>query len=272
MKSEIANRKSQIANRFFVGTSGFSYADWVGHFYPPGMKKGDWVQYYSLRFNALEINYTYYRLPSRRTMQSLVDKCEGRVRFAVKLTEVFTHSRTAGEPEAAAFLEGIAPLAESGTLGPLLAQFPYSFKPDAESRSLIAAVVDRFKPFRVVVEIRNAAWISQDFFSFLKGIGAGFCCVDEPRIHGLLPPLNVVTAAPAYLRFHGRNAAKWWHHDRPEQRYDYLYSPDELREWVPRIRRMADESPEVYVFFNNHFEGKAPTNAQQLVEALAEAP
>ncbi|MBM4355209.1 MAG: DUF72 domain-containing protein [Deltaproteobacteria bacterium] len=255
-------------SKVFVGTSGYSYPDWVGPVYPPGMPKTDFLTHYAERFDAVEINFTYYRMPTRATLSAMAEKAGGRIRFAVKLTDVFTHARTAGEAEVVEFLRAVEALADRDVLGCLLAQFPWSFRPSDEAREHLRRLAADFAAHPLVVEVRNRAWVSMDFFSFLREIGAGFCCVDEPPLKGLLPPLEVVTSPVAYLRFHGRNAAKWWQHERPEERYDYRYSRDELAPWIPRIRRMQKNAAEVYAFFNNHFEGKAVANATDLLEML----
>ncbi len=254
-----------------IGTSGFSYGDWVGPVYPAGTKKTDFLALYAERFHALEVNYTYYRMPTAETMRRLVDKSHGGVRMAVKLTDLFTHKREYGPADVVAFGEAMEPLADSGILGCLLAQFPYSFKPSVEARAWLEALFDQFTAFPLVVEMRHHRWADDRFFDFLRQRRVGFCCVDEPRLPGLLPPLDVVTSPVAYVRFHGRNEAKWWEHDRPEERYDYLYPSEELREWLPRLRRMAEHSQELFVFFNNHFEGKAVQNAEQLLALLSQA-
>ena len=247
----------------YLGTSGYSYPDWVGPVYPPGTAKSDYLRHYAERFGAVEVNFTYYRMPTRATLAAMADKAEGRVKFAVKLTDVFTHARTARQAEVVEFLRAVEPLADRAVLGCLLAQFPWSFRPSEEARDHIRRLAADFSAHPLVIEVRNRAWVSMDFFAMLKEIGAGFCCVDEPQVQGLLPPLEVVTSPVAYLRFHGRNAAKWWKHERPEERYDYRYSRDELAPWIPRIRRMQKAASEVYVFFNNHFEGKAVANAAE---------
>jgi uncharacterized protein YecE (DUF72 family) len=253
----------------YIGTSGFSYADWDGHFYPEGTKKADYLLHYSKFFRTVEINYSYYTLPTAKSMALMLDKSNGTVRFAVKLTRVFTHERTGGPQEVSRFLAAVEPLARAGVLGCLLAQFPGSFRPTAEAGRQIEQVASWFGEHPLVVEVRHASWGHPRFFEFLRERGVGFCCVDEPQLPGLLPPTEHVTSPTAYVRFHGRNAAKWWRHERPEERYDYLYSEAELAEWVPRIRRMAAAARETFVFFNNHFEGKAVANAVTLAEMLS---
>lgn len=251
-----------------VGASGFSYVDWVGPFYPAGTRKGQFLEYYAEQFNALEINYTYYRLPTAGTMARLVEKSAGKLRFAVKLTDLFTHGRRYTPADVIAFGNAMEPLAEAGVLGCLLAQFPNSFRPTRPAWRYLKELVAQFKSFPLVTEFRHSTWVNDAFFDWLSEKEIGLCCVDEPRLPGLLPPLDTVTSPIGYVRFHGRNEAKWWQHDRPEERYDYRYREEELQEWVPRLQQMATKAEELYIFFNNHFEGKAPDNARELLAML----
>ena len=117
----------------------------------------------------------------------------------------------------------------------------------------------------VVVEFRNSRWLEGDTtFDLLRSLEMGFCCVDEPRLKGLMPPVSVATTPVAYVRFHGRNAQKWWRHDHAWERYDYTYSQDELMDWVPRIQSLAEDSEVVYLYANNHWEGQSVGTARQL--------
>ena len=255
--------------RLFAGTSGFSYADWVGPVYPPGTRKSDFLSHYSLLFNSVEINYTYYRMPTLATMSSLVDKSQGRICFTAKLTGLFTHERSAQPDDATRFLEAMRPLTERRLLGCLLAQFPGSFRPHPKAGDQIVRLREMFGEVPLVVEVRHRAWSHPRFFEFLRANDLGFCCVDQPALKELVPPLEEVTSATAYLRFHGRNADKWWKHDRPEERYDYRYENREMAQWVPRVKRMLGQCDQLFVFFNNHFEGKAVDNARQFLVLLS---
>ncbi len=252
-----------------VGTSGFSYDDWVGPVYAPGTPKAKMLEQYPERLGGLEINYTYYRMPTARSMESLAERSRGRLRFAVKLTDLFTHKRTATEDDVAAFRDAMTPLEARDSLGCLLAQFPYSFKASKRNLRYLEAVLDAFRPLPVVVELRHARWLHPGLFSFLRDRGAGFCNVDEPRLEGLLPPTARATSPVGYVRFHGRNAEKWWEHEEGWQRYDYLYTRAELEEWVPRIRQIMEETETLFVFYNNHFRGKSVENAIDLLDLLA---
>ncbi len=120
----------------------------------------------------------------------------------------------------------------------------------------------------MVVEFRNAAWVNQPTFDLLRSLGLGFCSVDEPRLRGLVPPVAVATDPLAYVRFHGRNAAKWYQHQEAWERYDYVYTEDELREWVPKLWELDATAPLTLVYFNNHFGGQAVRGARDLGQLL----
>ncbi len=252
----------------FIGTSGYSYDDWVGPVYPPGTQKRDFLRHYKDHFDACELNFSYYRIPSGRTMQGILDKSEGRITFTVKASKELTHERKDPAPAAEAFIQGVRPLSEADRLGCVLAQFPYSFHHGPKQEKFVEELVDMLAGLPLVVEFRGRDWIRGETFSWLRSLGAGFCCVDEPRLKGLIPPLDQVTSDVGYVRFHGRNAEKWWRHDQAWERYDYLYSQEELQEWVPRIRKMAKEAQKLFVFANNHYQGKAVTNAKNLQDLL----
>ena len=252
----------------FIGTSGYSYADWVGPVYPPGTKKGDYLHHYKELFSACELNFSYYRIPSAKTMQGILNKSDGRVTFTVKASKEMTHERKDPAPAAKAFLAGVKPLCDAGKLGCILAQFPYSFHRGPKQEKYVAELVKMLEGLPTVIEFRGRDWIRDETFEWLRSLGAGFCCVDEPALKGLIPPLDEVTSQIGYVRFHGRNANKWWKHDQAWERYDYLYSQKELEEWIPRIRKMAREAKNLFIFANNHYQGKAVTNAQNLQDLL----
>ncbi|HUW08157.1 MAG TPA: DUF72 domain-containing protein [Anaerolineae bacterium] len=251
-----------------IGTSGFSYKDWVGPVYPEGLKKADWLRFYSheLGFRACELNFTYYRLPDPRTLERMADKVPEGFLFTVKATRTLTHQREqATRQELARFLEGVHPLLARQKLGCVLAQFPYSFPATPQNRDFLRWMRDGFGELPLVVEFRNSRWLVEESFALLQELGLGFCCVDEPRLRGLIPPIARATSSQvAYVRFHGRNAEKWWKHDEAWERYDYSYSDEELHEWVPKINNLAKEADMVYCFTNNHWEGQAVSAARQL--------
>jgi uncharacterized protein YecE (DUF72 family) len=250
-----------------IGTSGFDYEDWRGAFYPETVPRKNWLRYYAQRFPTLELNFSYYRMPSSKQLASMLERSEGRIEFAIKAHRSMTHERTATDGDLGEFKEALKPLREAEKLGAVLAQFPYSFRQCEENRTYLKRLVDRLgQP--LVVEMRRSDWAKDPIIDWLGRLGVGYCCVDEPRIKGLMPPLAVATTSPAYVRFHGRNAEKWYTHDRPEERYDYAYTPGELKEWVDKLKELDQKTGKVLVFFNNHFQGKAVDAAVALDRLL----
>jgi uncharacterized protein YecE (DUF72 family) len=250
-----------------IGTSGFDYDDWRGAFYPADLPKSRFLEHYAAHFRALELNFSYYRMPTAAQLESMVKRTSGEVTFAVKAHRSMTHERTAGERDVAAFVEAVRPLREARVLGAVLAQFPQSFHQTEENRAHVKRLADGLGA-PLVVEMRREDWAARPLLDWFGRIGVGFCCVDEPRLEGLMPPLAEATARPGYVRFHGRNAAKWYVHDRPAERYDYRYAERELAEWTPKIRELERKAGDVLVFFNNHFQGKAIDGARALSRML----
>lgn len=253
----------------FIGTSGFSYRDWVGPFYPAGTRQAGMLAFYARRFDALEVNFTSYRLPAPGQLVSMAERCGGRVTFSVKAWQGMTHTGEATAADFAAFRAALDPLAAAGVLGAVLLQFPWSFRPGEAGRARVLDLAERLRPLPLVAEFRHRSWVREETFRFLRREGIGFCCVDEPQMDGLLPPTAVATGPTACVRFHGRNAAQWWRHEDPKERYDYLYAREELAAWVPRIRGLDRVAAKTFVFMNNHAEAKAVQNAEMLREMLA---
>jgi len=261
-----------------VGTSGFSFDDWRGAVYPERLPRAQWLPYYEqhLGFNALELNYTYYQMPVPRTLEGLVRKTTHHFRFAVKTHRSMTHDilqhhrPLTDHPSAfEAFREGITPLAQSGRLSCVLAQFPYAFRNTPEARAYLERVMDRFREIPLVVEFRHRSWVSPDTLERLRARQVGVCSVDEPQHANLMPWVGEVTSALRYVRFHGRNAHAWFGTSTAE-RYDYLYSDAELRELRTRLMPHPPSVQQALVFFNNCHAGAAAKNALRFKELLRE--
>jgi uncharacterized protein YecE (DUF72 family) len=249
-----------------LGTSGFSYADWVGNFYPVGTRKEQMLELYARRFDTVEINSTYYRLPGKKTFESFARRVGSSFRFSVKLPGDITHK---GQLQMTrAFVEVVAPVVEAGKLACVLAQFPQAFKNTQEHRRYLADLASSLPSLPLVVEFRDSSWQLPAVETYLRSLKLGSTCVDEPALPGLMRPVARATGEIAYVRFHGRNEAKWYEHERSEERYDYLYSRSELEEWVQRVHRLEQEAQDVYIYFNNHSAGKATTNAADFAEML----
>lgn len=257
-----------------VGTSGYSFPDWVGTVYPTGSKAPDLLGYYAGLFDTVEVNSTYYRVPSPRTFDGMLKKVPRDFTFVVKLPREVTHEREKIESVIQPFLDGIKPLEEAGQLGGLLAQFPYSFRAEQASLDHLGRVADAFlSPARPVsVEFRHARWYQEATYEALRKLGLGFVNVDLPRLKDLPGPSNVWTTPLAYYRLHGRNAENWWEQPTPSHRYDYLYSENELEDWALRVEQAAKATTTCYVFANNCHLGQSMVNALQLRRRLTVRP
>ncbi len=252
-----------------IGTSGYSYRDWVGPIYPKGLPSKEWLPYYAREFDTVEINSTYYRVPSPQMMAALVSKVDPRrFVFAVKVPGEMTHDRGKFAETVAPFLAGIRPMQEAECLGTLLAQFPYSLPRKGEDALAHLGKLREAIPneIPVHVEFRHTHWYRPDVVDFLRDQNLGFVNVDLPPLPNLpQEKTGIVTNGIGYFRFHGRNAAKWWQHAEASERYDYLYSDEELAEWVPTIEQAARGSKMTFVFMNNCHMGKSVRDAVKLL-------
>jgi uncharacterized protein YecE (DUF72 family) len=273
----------------FIGTSGYSFADWVGPFYPPGTKSGEFLNYYATQFGCVEVNSTYYGIPEPRVLANMEKKTPAGFRFIVKLNQAMTHEYATDPALYAKFLDVVAPLKAAGKYHGLLAQFPWAFRRDERSKAHLERLRERLPDEPLWVEFRHDSWMHPKLPSWLAERSLGYCAVDEPALPGLVPPVTHVTNGVGYVRFHGRNATHWWntagrgsgavaagaHQTAPlprvrgdQLRYDYNYSERELMEWVGKINDLAKQAKQTYLFFNNCHAGQAARNAKLMEELL----
>jgi uncharacterized protein YecE (DUF72 family) len=262
-----------MAAKLYVGTCGYSYAEWKGTFYPEKIKATDMLPFYARHFGAVEIDATYYRVLGAKTFASMAARTPDDFRFAVKVPGTVTHAAGAEvvHPDAAAWLDGVQPLVESKKLACGLLQFPSGFKPEPRNEAYLRKVCEALGAVPLVVEFRNRKWQTNETLTLLSELGVSWTNVDEPQFRTLLRPGADVTASLAYVRFHGRNYEQWWSGDNAT-RYEYLYSQEELTPWTDRIIDLAAQPKvrEVYAYFNNHRRGNAARNAEMLEELLRE--
>ena len=277
-----------------VGTSGWSYPSgkgtWNGIFYPvPGSRargkgKFDELAFYAEHFDTVEINSTFYRVPSPATAKSWARRTPRHFEFSLKLYQKFTHPTmfqeatgddpwSLGERDVDEFRAAIDPLASSNKLGALLAQFPPSFKNDADSRAYLEWLLERFRGYMLAVELRHRSWSDDpaETLEMLNAFDAAWAQIDEPKFRvsirqNLLPNVR----AFYYLRLHGRNAAQWWKHDTSEDRYNYLYSPAELKPFADAAQTASRSVKKAYLYANNHFSAKSVANAAILKHQLGQ--
>lgn len=251
-----------------AGTSGYSYSDWKGNFYPEDIKEGDMLEFYSNHFNFTEINSTYYRMPNYFLFKNITKKVPEGFMFTVKSHGSFTHERNASKEDAVNFIDALKPAMEEKKLGCVLFQFPYSFHNTPQNMDYLRKIKDIFEDIDLVFEFRNFGWTRQEVMEFLINSKIGWVSVDEPDINGLIRPVAAVTSDIGYIRFHGRNKEKWYNHSKAYERYDYLYSEEEIKEWIPRIRYIEKGSKITFVAFNNHFRAQGAKNASMLKRLL----
>jgi len=258
-----------------IGPAGWSYKDWEGIVYPqkPG-KNFDPLEYLARYFNTIEINSSFYRPPTPSTTKAWAKRVAANKEFTftAKLNRLFTHERgkatAADEKE---FHSGMSPLLKSGKLGALLLQFPWSFKNTAEDRIYLAELLEKFQDYPLVLEVRHVSWNTPAMYEWLQERGVGICNIDQPVFSKSIRPAALTTSPVGYVRLHGRNYQNWFREKAPrDERYNYLYSFDELDPWLKRIKEVANETRETYVITNNHFRGQAVVNAVEIEAALTE--
>jgi uncharacterized protein YecE (DUF72 family) len=256
-------KKSQV----FIGTSGYHYDDWREVFYPKGLPSNKMLDFYTRHFETVEINATYYTIPSIQTFSKMAERTPDNFQFIVKVNQETTHRRKENESALQKLSESMKPLIEAGKFYGYLAQFPYSFKNNEFNRKYLIQTSQILKSSELFVEFRNFTWNKPQIAPFLENNNIGYVNVDEPNLKGLLPKQDIVTNKIGYLRFHGRNETSWWD-GKGSERYDYDYPEEELNEWLTNISNILRKTFKTYVFFNNHPTGKAVKNATQMIEIL----
>jgi uncharacterized protein YecE (DUF72 family) len=266
--------------RIYIGTSGWSYpkgeGTWTGHFYPAG--RINELEYYSQFFNTVEVNSSFYRPPDPGYVHNWVKRVPDDFLFTVKLWQKFTHPKMFAEAtgevavisqrDVDQFQQSLEPLAKSGKLGALLAQFPPSFKNDKYGQQILAAIIRTFGQYRLAVELRHRSWSDDtDLARLLRDNNVSWVHIDEPKFQSSIAAEVPITADMAYFRFHGRNVEMWWRGDS-ETRYQYLYSPDEINELAGKVKAVSTRARYTFVMFNNHWQGYAPRNAVDMKKAL----
>jgi len=288
-----------------IGTSGWNYPSgdgtWNGIFYPPGRgrpKGFDELAFYAEHFNTVEVNSTFYGQPRPDVCRRWAERTPRGFEFAVKLYQKFTHPRmfktrvAASLPEGVRgesaaldalvrpndadldeFRRGIDPLASKGKLGALLAQFPPSFTDTPNSQDYLSDLLRRLCDYPVAVELRHRSWSDRiaGTLGLLNGFSAAWVQIDEPKFRFSIRQNHLPNVKGFYyMRLHGRNAATWWRHEKSEDRYDYLYSGEELKEFSDTADAARRLVKKLYLYTNNHFSAKSVANAAMIKRQLGE--
>jgi len=259
-----------------VGPAGWSYPDWKGYVYPVPRPKGfHEAEFLAQFFDTIEINTSFYAPMRAEHAKLWVERvaANAQFQFTAKLWQRYTHEQgvtVAEEKEARA---GFDVLQAAGKLGAVLLQFPFSFHRTTETTAYLGGLLRKFAEYPLVVEVRHGTWNVQEVFELLRERGVGFCNIDQPLIGRSLKPSAETTAPVGYVRLHGRRYDTWFtDEDVPRhERYNYLYSVEELRPWAERVKQVAADASDVYVITNNHYQGKGVVNALELIAMLREA-
>jgi uncharacterized protein YecE (DUF72 family) len=264
-----------------VGPAGWNYKDWEGIVYPQHAGKGfDPLAFLADYFDTIEINSSFYHPLKSADAARWVRRVGNnpRFRFTAKAWQRLTHTpaeeRIPTLPRDCELVRtSLSPLLESGRLGALLVQFPWSFRFGEENLAHIQNLVRRLQPFPVVVEVRHGSWDREAFYTFLREAGAGFCNVDQPVIGDSLKPSAHVTSPVGYMRLHGRNYENWFKEEAGrDARYDYLYTKMEIGQIADLLKTVKQGTRETYAVTNNHFRGQALVNAAEILEELDAQP
>ena len=261
---------------FRVGPAGWSYPDWSGYVYPARRPKGfHEAAYLAEFFDTIEINTSFYQPLRPDHAAQWIDRvlANPRFLFTAKLWQRFTHDSIPGATPAdeRAVRVGFDVLRAADKLGAVLLQFPFSFHRTKETVSYLAALLKRFAGYPLVVEVRHSSWDTPETLALLQEHNAGFCNIDQPVIGRSLTPSAQATSPIGYIRLHGRRYDTWFSDDRAipaHERYNYLYTSEELAPWITRVRNVAERSRDTFVVTNNHFQGKSVVNALQLISIL----
>src|SRR5262245_43553424 len=250
--------------KVWIGTSGYSYPDWVGTVYPPGTRPAGMLARYARLFPLVELNFTFYRVPTAAMLARQANQTPDGFRFLVKLPRTLSHDQDPADLPA--FRAAVEELRRRGRLLGLLCQVPPSFRYGLKPLAWLARLGEELTGLFPAVEFRHASWARPDVPGWLADHGLDVVAVDVPDLPNLYPHGLVRSGPRVYVRFHSRNAAAWY--SAHARRYDYTYTAEELDEWVEALRGAAADAERAVLLFNNCFRGQAVENARQMSALL----
>ena len=250
----------------WIGTSGYSYPDWVGRFYPPGTRPTHMLRHYCRHFPLVELNFTFYQPPTDIVLIKLAERVPRGFQFLVKLPRTLSHERTAND--LASFERATAALASRNQLLGVLCQFPQSAHAAGPLEKWVEFLAEELPGKNLAVEFRHSSWARPEVAPWLGSLGVHLVSVDVPPVAALYPTGWVQSTRFAYVRFHSRAAANWYLSDK--DRYDYDYADATLREWANALVEHRQETDRVFLLFNNCQRSQAAANAQRMRTILLE--
>ncbi|MFC2047176.1 DUF72 domain-containing protein [Chloroflexota bacterium] len=249
----------------YSSTSRFSCNDWARNFYPAGMTKLEWLTYYARESNTREVNSTFCALARPFSLATTVEKTGEGFRSSIKVNKEMIHQQ---EDKAGIYeylCQVLEPIVTAVKLSCILTPFTCRFGFNFRNWNYLGLSGEWLGAPPLVIEFRNVQWQRSEVFDWLHRQDLGFYCVDESQLSNLLPPLVESTSKISYVRFHGRNRAKWWQHKQVYERHDYSYTSEELSEWLPKIQKLVGSiAGNTFIFANNHWCGQAVNTIRKL--------
>jgi len=240
-----------MRSKYFLGCSGFYYNHWKGIFYPEDLSKNKWLEFYMEHFNTVEINSTFYRFPKDKTVKNWASKAKSNFKYSLKVNKMITHNKKFIDTKD--LVEQFYSLASllNDKLGCILFQLPPSIHKDINK---LNEIISQLNPsYKNVIEFRHKSWWDPEVYKILEKNNITFCSTSSPK----LPEDLIITSNIVYIRFHGKS--RWFRHN---------YTDDELKIWVDEIKKISSEIKEIYIYFNNDFEGYAINNCKNLFKLL----
>jgi uncharacterized protein YecE (DUF72 family) len=263
------------APQIYIGPAGWSYPDWKRILYPDPRPKGfHEATFLAEFFNTIEINTSFYHPIQPAHAEQWIERVAANTKFlfTAKLWKKFTHEKAVSAEDVNLVRSGFDILQNARRLGAMLLQFPFSFHNTPETLQRLTLLLDQFRDYPLVVEVRHSSWATKEFYNLLHERSVGFCNIDQPIIGRSIEPSHRVTSPIGYVRLHGRRYDTWFSDDPaspPSERYNYLYSETELEPWAERIEHVAENAKTTFVVTNNHFQAKGIVNALQLMNLLS---
>ncbi len=242
-----------MSGKIFIGTSGWSYKDWKNKFYPKSLKNSAWLNFYADHFNTVEVNNSFYQLPSKKSLKKWLKKVPSDFVFSVKASRYITHLKKLKNPKNSLkrFLKRMEYL--NAKKGPILFQLPPNWHVDAKRlENFIKLLLNQTKDQDYVFEFRNKAWLKENIRSILRKFNIGFCINDMVDEN-----IDWITSNFVYIRFHG-----------PSGNYKNSYNSDFLKEWAEKVKDWKSNLDQVFIYFNNDIKAHAIKNAKQFQQYL----
>lgn len=267
-------KANPINPQIYFGPAGWSYPDWNGTVYPkPKPKSFNPLAFLAQSFEFVEVNTSFYRIPSPKMTQGWVKKTESAqsFQFWVKIFQNFTHHRLMPDSEVNAFKVCLQPLTQAKKLMGLLAQFPYSFKLNPENLLFLQYLGEKFPEYPLAIEFRHQSWINDEVLNLFQENRWIWVNIDQPIISASLPLTAILThPSITYFRLHGRNYQDWFSGEGRDARYHYDYQFKELQQIADKIRELKAQAKSIFISGNNHYKGNAIKNLLELKKILSE--